>query len=178
MGPAAADLDPLEGHCEPPPADGEGPEWNMGDFTHHDELSRQGKASPSSSQSGGSSSSTSPAPSGGSGAPDMGAGGQAKSVGAVVGEGGAKQDGHYHYTAPGDYGSVDQQKMNESWMCEEEPEALGRSSTAKHEPAHYEMYRGEADDSEGFKEPGQSIASALPGRRGDTGAYSLEGENV
>lgn len=137
------------------------------------------------------------------------------------------------------------QKINESWMCEEEPEALERSATAKvgmccnvllgssyhlgmtvhlrgapeavgraratstakpslvgfvpsallfcddapdakhciavgrcifatqpacllpplpnappqHELPHFEMYRGEADDSEGFKEPGQSIAS-------------------
>lgn len=60
----------------------------MGDFTHHEELSRQSKGSTGGSEGGG----ASPASARGPDAPDMmGAGGAAKAVGAVVGEGGATQ---------------------------------------------------------------------------------------
>ena len=60
----------------------------MGDFTHHEELSRPSKGSTGGSEAGG----ASPASASGSAAPDMpGSGGPAKTVGAVVGEGGATQ---------------------------------------------------------------------------------------
>lgn len=45
MGPEAADLDPLEGHCEPPPADGEGPGAAMLPCTQHFLAVRQMRAS-------------------------------------------------------------------------------------------------------------------------------------
>ena len=58
----------------------------MGDFTHHEELMRQGKGSPSGSPStAGESGGASPA------STEMGAGTPSKAVGAVVGEGGATQ---------------------------------------------------------------------------------------
>ncbi len=59
----------------------------MGDFTHHEELSRQSKGSPSGSEGG----KAAPASTSSTGAADVGAGGPAKAVGSVVGEGGATQ---------------------------------------------------------------------------------------
>ncbi|PSC74004.1 immunoglobulin A1 protease [Micractinium conductrix] len=71
-------------------------------------------------------------------------------------------------------------RVNASWASLEEPEAAHKQAQApaSHEdPPHVPMYRGEEGE-EGFREPGQDIPSALPGRRGDTGDYGLDQEKA
>ncbi|KAL4422419.1 hypothetical protein ABPG75_008616 [Micractinium tetrahymenae] len=100
--------------------------------------------------------------------------------GADAGAGGSEpfaglppQDGHYHYDKQDDPAAAVPASVDESWESLEDPDALLRPAPARQAPEHMPMYRGEPDESEGYKEPGQDIASALPGRWGDSEDFTF-----
>ncbi|KAL4436122.1 hypothetical protein ABPG77_005570 [Micractinium sp. CCAP 211/92] len=139
------------GHAgrEPPPADGEGPEFSMTDVAQR------------------------------SGGTDVGAAGSPPVAGLPP------QDGHYHFDdkarpleelgrwQEGRGGTEDGDLVDQSWESLEDPDALLRPGPSPKAPPHMPMFRGEVDESEGFKEPGQDIASALPGRWGDNEDFTF-----